>query len=121
MKIKWNLYWAAALFAGYLLVSDGVPLLPVLAGVGITAGVIVPFIAGWGLLAAWGAPTPEAIFVGASMVATSVGITASVLSARGLLNETASKIILAAAVIDDVLGLIVLAVVSSISRGHINV
>jgi len=37
------------------------------------------------------------------------------------LNETASKIILAAAVIDDVLGLIVLAVVSSISRGHINV
>src|SRR5437764_279492 len=86
-----------------------------------TAGVIVPFIAGWGLLAAWGAPTPEAIFVGASMVATSVGITASVLSARGLLNETASKIILAAAVIDDVLGLIVLAVVSSISRGHINV
>lgn len=86
-----------------------------------TAGVIVPFIAGWGLLAAWGAPTPEAIFVGASMVATSVGITASVLSARGLLDETASKIILAAAVIDDVLGLIVLAVVSSTSRGHINV
>jgi Kef-type K+ transport system membrane component KefB len=84
------------------------------------AGVIVPFIAGWGLLAAWGAPTAEAIFVGASMVATSVGITASVLSARGLLHEIASKIILAAAVIDDVLGLIVLAVVSSISRGHIN-
>ena len=39
MKIKWNLYWAAALFAGYLLVSNGVPLLPVLAGIGITAGV----------------------------------------------------------------------------------
>jgi Kef-type K+ transport system membrane component KefB len=86
-----------------------------------TAGVIVPFFAGWGILAAWGAPTPEAIFVGASMVATSVGITASVLAARGLLEELASKIILAAAVIDDVLGLIVLAVVSSISRGHINI
>lgn len=86
-----------------------------------TAGVIVPFFAGWGLMAAWGTPTPEAIFVGASMVATSVGITASVLSARGLLHELASKIILAAAVIDDVLGLIVLAVVSSLSRGRINV
>jgi Kef-type K+ transport system membrane component KefB len=72
-------------------------------------------------MAAWGTPTPEAIFVGASMVATSVGITASVLSARGLLQELASKIILAAAVIDDVLGLIVLAVVSSLSRGRINV
>ncbi|MBS1872915.1 MAG: cation:proton antiporter [Acidobacteria bacterium] len=86
-----------------------------------TAGVIVPFFAGWGLMTYWGAPTPEAIFVGASLVATSVGITASVLSARGLLHEVASKIILAAAVIDDVLGLIVLAVVSSLSRGSINI
>jgi Kef-type K+ transport system membrane component KefB len=55
------------------------------------------------------------------MVATSVGITASVLAARGLLEEVASKVILAAAVIDDVLGLIVLAVVSNISRGRINI
>jgi Kef-type K+ transport system membrane component KefB len=85
-----------------------------------TAGVIVPFLAGWGILAAWGAPPAEAIFVGASMVATSVGITASVLSARGLLQELASRIILAAAVIDDVLGLIVLAVVSSLSKGRIS-
>ena len=85
-----------------------------------TIGVIVPFFAGWGILLAWGAPQVEAIFVGAAMVATSVGITASVLSGRGLLHEIASKIILAAAVIDDVLGLIVLAVVSSIARGHIN-
>ena len=85
-----------------------------------TIGVIVPFFAGWGILLMWGAPQVEAIFVGASMVATSVGITASVLSARGLLHEVASKIILAAAVIDDVLGLIVLAVVSSVARGHVN-
>src|SRR6266567_1834426 len=74
-----------------------------------TLGVIFPFFAGWGILFAWGAPQLEAIFVGASMVATSVGITASVLSARGVLHEVASKVILAAAVIDDVLGLIVLA------------
>lgn len=86
-----------------------------------TIGVIVPFFAGWGILLAWGAPQVEAIFVGAAMVATSVGITASVLSSRGLLHELASKIILAAAVIDDVLGLIVLAVVSSVASGHFNV
>jgi Kef-type K+ transport system membrane component KefB len=86
-----------------------------------TLGVIVPFFAGWGILFAWGAPQVEAIFVGAAMVATSVGITASVLSARGLLHEVASKIILTAAVIDDVLGLIVLAVVSGVARGRVNV
>jgi Kef-type K+ transport system membrane component KefB len=86
-----------------------------------TIGVIVPFFAGWAILAAWGAPLVEAVFVGAAMVATSVGITASVLSARGLLHEVASQIILAAAVIDDVLGLIVLAVVSSVARGKLNV
>jgi len=83
-------------------------------------GVIVPFFAGWGIMSAWGVPQVEAIFVGASMVATSVGITASVLSAKRLLHEVASQIILAAAVIDDVLGLIVLAAVSSVARGRVN-
>src|SRR5713101_8911454 len=54
-----------------------------------TLGVIVPFFAGWGILRAWGAPQVEAILVGAYMVANSVGITASVLSAKGLLHEVA--------------------------------
>jgi Na+:H+ antiporter len=84
-------------------------------------GVIVPFFMGWGILRLWGEPSNEAIFVGASMVATSVGITAQVLSAKGLLHEISSRIILAAAVIDDVLGLLVLAVVSSLTRGQVNV
>lgn len=85
------------------------------------SGVIVPFIMGWGILVLWGEPSNEAIFVGASMVATSVGITAQVLSAKGLLHEVSSRIILAAAVIDDVLGLLVLAVVSSLTHGTVNV
>jgi Kef-type K+ transport system membrane component KefB len=55
------------------------------------------------------------------MVATSVGITAQVLSAKGLLHAVSSKIILAAAVIDDVLGLLVLAVVSSLTHGKLDV
>ena len=76
---------------------------------------------GWGILILWGAPSNEAIFVGASMVATSVGITAQVLSAKGLLHAVSSKIILAAAVIDDVLGLLVLAVVSSLTHGKLNI
>lgn len=84
-------------------------------------GVIVPFGAGWGLYAAMGSASTESMFVGAALVATSVGITASVLAERGLLQEMASKIILAAAVIDDVLGLIVLAVVSSVAEGEVNI
>jgi Kef-type K+ transport system membrane component KefB len=84
------------------------------------SGVVVPMILGTAILLLWGAPTNEAIFVGASMVATSVGITAQVLSAKGLLHAISSKIILAAAVIDDVLGLLVLAVVSSLTHGKLD-
>jgi Kef-type K+ transport system membrane component KefB len=85
------------------------------------SGVVVPFIMGAAILLLWGATEKEAIFVGASLVATSVGITAQVLSAKGLLEEISSKVILAAAVIDDVLGLLVLAVVSSLTHGKFQV
>jgi Kef-type K+ transport system membrane component KefB len=84
-------------------------------------GIIAPFLCGWGIMLAFGTPNTEAIFVGAAMVATSVGITAQVLEAKGLLQVKASRVILAAAVIDDVLGLIVLALVSSLARGEVNV
>ena len=60
----------------------------------------------------------ESIFIGAAMVATSVGITAQVLASRGLLQHARAQVILAAAVIDDVLGLIVLALVSGLARGQ---
>lgn len=84
------------------------------------SGVIVPFLAGWGLSLWWGLPTLESVFIGAAMVATSVGITAQVLATGGWLSERASKLIIAAAVIDDVLGLLVLAAVSSMARGSVD-
>lgn len=84
-------------------------------------GVAVPFVAGWGLLSLWpGHSWVEATFLGAAMVATSVGITARVLSGMGLITAKASRVILAAAVIDDVIGLLVLAVVSSLATGRVN-
>jgi Kef-type K+ transport system membrane component KefB len=83
-------------------------------------GVLVPFGLGWGIFRSYGYPQIESVFVGAAMVATSVGITAQVLAGKGLLHLTSSKIILGAAVIDDVLGLLVLAMVSSAARGSIN-
>jgi Kef-type K+ transport system membrane component KefB len=81
------------------------------------AGVVLPFALGRGISALWGEPRIESIFTGAAMVATSVGITAQVLAARGLLATKAARVILAAAVVDDVLGLIVLALVSDMARG----
>jgi Kef-type K+ transport system membrane component KefB len=84
-------------------------------------GVLVPMLGGWGLMTVYGYGNIEALFVGAALVATSVGITAQVLASKGMLQYQASQIILAAAVIDDVLGLIVLAIVSSLSRGKLNV
>lgn len=84
-------------------------------------GVIVPFVLGWGVMYLWGEPRIEAIFVAAALVATSVGITAQILAARGVLDQRASRVILAAAVIDDVLGFMVLAVVSAVAREHVRI
>lgn len=83
-------------------------------------GILVPFAAGYAICLAWGFKSIEAIFAGAAMVATSVGITARVLAGMGLLEERSSKIILAAAIIDDVIGLLVLAVVSGMAKGDVN-
>jgi Kef-type K+ transport system membrane component KefB len=79
-------------------------------------GVVAPFFLGWGV-SAWMIPEQELlvhVFIGATLCATSVGITARVLSDLGKLQKRESKIILGAAVIDDVLGLVILAVVAGV-------
>ncbi|RMF87173.1 MAG: cation:proton antiporter [Nitrospinota bacterium] len=83
-------------------------------------GVITPFVLGaWTTVLFGFAPSfmhPTALFMGAIMTATSVGITARVLSDIGRLDTPEGVSILAAAVVDDVLGILVLAMVVSISR-----
>lgn len=80
-------------------------------------GVVVPFAAGTaGLMILFGIPAVPAIFAGAALTATSIGITSKVLSELGRLNSKEGQIILGAAVIDDVLGIIVLAVVASLAK-----
>jgi Kef-type K+ transport system membrane component KefB len=79
-------------------------------------GVIAPFFLGWGV-AAWFLPGHSIyvhIFIGATLTATSVGITARVLKDLGRIKAKESRIILGAAVIDDIMGLVILAVVSGI-------
>jgi Kef-type K+ transport system membrane component KefB len=84
-------------------------------------GVVVPMAAGWAFGRAIGLGGAEALFVGTALVATSVGITARVLADMGLIGRTEARIILAAAVIDDVLGMLVLSVVSGSVKGGIDV
>ena len=79
-------------------------------------GVVAPFFLGWGV-SAWMLPDEELLvhlFIGATLCATSVGITARVLTDLGKVTTREAKIILGAAVIDDVLGLVILAVVSGV-------
>jgi len=82
-------------------------------------GVILPFFLGAYATQLFGltqSPTePEALFVGATMTATSVGITARVLREKGKLGTAEGVTVLAAAVVDDVLGILVLTVVVAIS------
>jgi Kef-type K+ transport system membrane component KefB len=81
-------------------------------------GVVLPFILGYGVAIAFGLNQSAALFCGAILTATSVGITAATLQSLGLVNGRAGLTILGAAVIDDVLGLVVLAlVVADVGRG----
>jgi Kef-type K+ transport system membrane component KefB len=80
-------------------------------------GVVVPFAAGTaGLMTIFGVAPIPAIFAGAALTATSIGITAKVLAELQKLSSTEGQIIIGAAVLDDVLGIIVLAVVASLAK-----
>ncbi len=78
-------------------------------------GVALPFTAGFGVMYWLGYPPLLAVFVGATLTATSVGITARVLGDLGRLQDSAANVVLGAAVVDDILGLMILAVVTGIA------
>src|SRR5262245_34722867 len=86
------------------------------------AGMVLPFAGGWIVALAYATPSLAAIFVGAALTATSIGLTARVLSELSALKSREGQIILGAAVADDVLGLVLLAVVSQIAEtGRVSV
>lgn len=78
-------------------------------------GVIVPFFLGFAFIQVTEGNFHHAMFLGAAMVATSVGITARVIKDMHLMNKKESRIIISAAVIDDVLGMVVLAIVKGMA------
>jgi Kef-type K+ transport system membrane component KefB len=83
-------------------------------------GLAIPFVFGFAYMQAVDHDLVNAMFLAAAMVATSVGITARVLKDANVLSTRAARVILAAAVVDDILGMIVLAVVTSLSKGGVN-
>ena len=82
------------------------------------AGVALPFALGtFGLIGLFHVPPILAIFAGAAMTATSIGITASVFGELGWLKRREGQIVIGAAVLDDILGIVILAVVVSLAGG----
>ncbi len=94
-----------------------------LAKVGSTAlvsgavGVVLPFVGGFSVATMMGAETLPAIVIGAALTATSIGISARVLSDLGRLKSAEGQVVIGAAVFDDVVGLIILSIVASMVAG----
>ena len=83
------------------------------------AGVVLPFAAATsGLMLLFGVDAVPAIFAGASLTATSIGITANVFGELGVLRSREGQIVVGAAVLDDIFGILILAVVVSLAGGH---
>jgi len=81
-------------------------------------GVALPFLLGFLAGRQLGFDSLLSIFLGATLTATSVGITARVFADLGHLHARESQVVLGAAVIDDIIGLVILTVVSAIARGE---
>jgi Kef-type K+ transport system membrane component KefB len=94
-----------------------------LRAVGATAGlvgvlgVVLPFAGGAALAAAAGESRAVVVFTGAALVATSVGVTSAVLSELGLISSPAGRTILGAAVVDDILAMLILGVAVGLAGG----
>lgn len=82
-----------------------------------TVGVIVPWCAGYGFGLAIGQSFAASVFIGAILVATSVAVTAEILMELGQLDKSVGKAIIGAAVVDDILGMIVLTMAIGVSGG----
>ncbi len=83
-------------------------------------GVTIPFAAGAALMFGLGSDSTDALFVSAAIVATSVGVTARVLRDLGAVQTTVARVVLGAAVVDDILAILVLAFVAGSAEGGLS-
>lgn len=82
-----------------------------------SAGVVLPFLGGIGLGALLGESTETSVFLGAALAATSAGITAATFLDLGIARSAAARTVLGAAVVDDILALILLSVAVAMAAG----
>jgi Kef-type K+ transport system membrane component KefB len=82
-----------------------------------SAGVILPFLGGVGLGAVLGEGTETSVFLGAALAATSAGITSATFLDLGLTRTAAARTVLGAAVVDDILALILLSIAAAMAAG----
>ncbi|HET9134429.1 MAG TPA: cation:proton antiporter [Gemmatimonadales bacterium] len=80
-------------------------------------GVVLPFALGYGAAHLFGLDTIPALVCGAALTATSIGISARILGDLKMLETIEGKTVLGAAVLDDVVGLVILAVVATMAGG----
>ena len=125
--VEGNVYWSvlevlAELGVVFLLFAVGLETkVKDLTSVGRTAmfvavlGVVIPLIFGYAVIMIYNGDMYMAMFMGAAMVATSVGITAQVIKDMNAMDTPESRIIIGAAVIDDILGIIILTVVAGMA------
>ena len=83
-------------------------------------GIVVPLLGGYALSILMGYDNITSIFMGVALVATSVGITAATLLQLGVINTPTAKQIIGAAVVDDVLAMIILAIAPSLATGSVD-
>ncbi len=81
-------------------------------------GVIIPFIGGFAYATLTGGNFVYSMFLGAALTATSVGVSVAIIKEAGLMNEKFAQVIIGAAIIDDVLGLLVLSFVLNMPAGY---
>jgi Kef-type K+ transport system membrane component KefB len=83
-------------------------------------GMVLPVAAGVGLMLVTGAEVAPALFVGLGLAATSIGITARVLGEMNVLDRAFSRVILGAAIVDDILVLLAIGIVSGAAVGEVS-
>ncbi len=83
-------------------------------------GMVLSFAGGWGVGLLLGHEGIEALFLGGALVATSAGVTARFLREHGHMARTEARVIVGAAILDDVLGLAVVAVIVGVASGRVS-
>ena len=83
-------------------------------------GVALPLLGGIALGVAFGYPASVALFIGAALTATSVGVTSRALRSAGMLEKRAGRIVIGAAVVDDILAMLIVAIAAAAVSGGID-